>query len=72
MYWSEDGGKVVIACEDSYYVLSVNMARLNECLDRNDADGAQACFETLDEVNEAVKTASWVGDCFLYTNGGNR
>lgn len=30
------------------------------------------CFFIAGEVNEAVKTGLWVGDCFIYTNSVNR
>jgi coatomer subunit beta' len=35
-------------------------------------DGIEDAFTVLNEINESVRTAIWVGDCFIYTNGLNR
>ena len=35
-------------------------------------DGVEAAFEVVTDVNEAVRTGQWVGDCFIYPNSTNR
>ena len=32
----------------------------------------EEAFELLHEVSESVKTATWVGDCFIYNNSASR
>ena len=35
-------------------------------------EGIEDAFEVLGEMPDIVSTATWVGDCFLYTNVSNR
>ena len=35
-------------------------------------DGVEDAFDVAGEIPEVVKTGSWVGDCFIYTNTVNR
>ena len=37
-----------------------------------DEDGVEAAFDVLGEIEDVVKTGTWVGDCFIYTNNVNR
>ena len=32
----------------------------------------ESAFEIVTDINEAVRTGQWVGDCFIYTNSTNR
>ena len=74
MYWSESGELVVLACEETFYVLRFSrenyIAGLNA--GRADEDGVEAAFEVVTDINENVRTGQWVGDCFIYTNSTNR
>jgi coatomer subunit beta' len=72
VFWSDEGDHVALICDDSYYILAVNTAKLGEALARGDQAAAEACFEYLDEVAEQARTGQWAGDCFLYTNGAGR
>ncbi|XP_063837636.1 coatomer subunit beta' isoform X1 [Ostrinia nubilalis] len=73
VYWSESGGLVCLAADETYYVLKYNAAAVAR---RDPADvsgdGIEDAFEVVSEVNETVKTGLWVGDCFIYTNSLNR
>lgn len=35
-----------------------------------DDAGVEAAFDVLVELDEAVKTGTWVGACFIFTNTG--
>lgn len=75
MYWSENGELCCLASEESYYILKYNSEAVSEAFSTNqglDEDGVEAAFDVLGEIEEVVKTATWVGDCFIYTNSVNR
>jgi len=70
--WSEDGDHVALLCEDSYYILAVDTAKMQAALANGDQAACEASFEYLDEVAEQGKTGLWAGDCFVYTNVAGR
>ncbi|KAK9379823.1 coatomer WD associated region-domain-containing protein [Kockiozyma suomiensis] len=75
VYWSDSGELVVLACEETFYVLNFSKeAYLNAVQeDRVDPDeGVEEAFEVVTDVNETVRTGKWVGDCFIYTTATNR
>ncbi|SLM39699.1 copi vesicle coat beta [Lasallia pustulata] len=74
VYWSESGELVALACEDTFYVLRFSRENYIAALSAGevDEDGVEAAFEIVTDINEAVRTGQWVGDCFIYTNSTNR
>ncbi|KAG6852753.1 hypothetical protein C0991_009331 [Blastosporella zonata] len=75
VYWSGTGSLVAIISEDSFYILRFD----NEAYERKlkertpiTDEGVEEAFEVIADVSEAVKTAKWVGDCFIYTTANNR
>eukprot|EP01125_Pyxidicula_operculata_P006786 TRINITY_DN2331_c0_g1_i1.p1 TRINITY_DN2331_c0_g1~~TRINITY_DN2331_c0_g1_i1.p1 ORF type:complete len:896 (+),score=185.86 TRINITY_DN2331_c0_g1_i1:92-2779(+) len=76
IYWSESGDNVVIACENSFYMLKFNKALVNAALDAGGSipeDGIADAFDAeIHEIPERVRTGKWVGDCFIYTNTSNK
>mmetsp|Transcript_5278 Transcript_5278/g.8945 ORF Transcript_5278/g.8945 Transcript_5278/m.8945 type:complete len:1029 (-) Transcript_5278:226-3312(-) len=75
VYWSTDGEQVVLACEESYFVLSCNQAAIADAFETGTAsaeDGVEGAFELLHEIPEKVESGQWVGGCFLYTNASSR
>jgi coatomer subunit beta' len=76
VFWSESD-LVVIACEESFYVLKFNRLAFQAALDRSggflpEGEGVEDALEVVSEINEVVKTGTWVGDCFIYTTSINR
>ncbi|KAI8836673.1 coatomer WD associated region-domain-containing protein [Chytriomyces cf. hyalinus JEL632] len=76
VFWSESD-LVAIACDDIAYVLKFNRVAYQQYLDANGAqsigeEGIESAFDFVAEVSETIKTACWVGDCFIYTNTANR
>ncbi|KAG9050527.1 hypothetical protein FS837_004711 [Tulasnella sp. UAMH 9824] len=73
--WSTSGNLVVITSEESFYILRFDRdayaAALDSGVDTGD-EGVEEAFDMVGEVPEVVKTAKWIGDCFVYTNAANR
>lgn len=67
VYWSDSGEFVVIACDSSFFMLKFCSEAL-ETAEEPDEDGYEGAFEVLHEIPERVRSALWVGDCFIYTN----
>ncbi|KFB46946.1 AGAP004798-PA-like protein [Anopheles sinensis] len=75
VFWNEAGSLVCLATEDSYFILKVDIAMIQNALatkQQLSEDGIEEAFDVLGEVNELVRTGLWVGDCFIYTNSVNR
>jgi len=73
--WSENGELVAIATEESYFILSYDQAAFSSAESKGEEvteDGVESAFDVLGEVQESVRTGTWVGDCFIYTNALNR
>lgn len=72
VFWNEAGDLVALACEENFFILRYNKEVANACFESGEPlpeDGIEIAFELLHEVNDSVRTAIWVGDCFIYTNG---
>lgn len=74
IYWNETGEIVLLACEDSYFVLRYNKEAVAVALAAGQVgeEGVEESFELLHELSDKVRTGMWVGDCFLYTNNTQR
>ncbi|KAK0643754.1 coatomer WD associated region-domain-containing protein [Cercophora newfieldiana] len=74
VYWSESGELLAIACEDTYYVLRFSRENYNEAVQAGQVedDGVEAAFEVITDINEGIRSAEWLGDVLIYTNGTNR
>ena len=75
IYWSDNGELVSITTDSSFYVLKFNKEIVNGYFATGaepDSEGIEDSFELLHEISEKVRTAIWVGDCFIYTNANNR
>ncbi|OSX59589.1 hypothetical protein POSPLADRAFT_1067270 [Postia placenta MAD-698-R-SB12] len=75
VFWSGTGTLVAITTDDSFYVLRFDrdayLAKLEEGGDFSD-EGVEEAFELVTEVSDSVRTAKWIGDCFIYTTAANR
>ncbi|EDQ84291.1 uncharacterized protein MONBRDRAFT_39343 [Monosiga brevicollis MX1] len=76
VFWSEAGDKLTIVTnDDTFYMLSYNADAVAEVVASGgeiDEEGIEDALEVLEEIADSVNTACWVGDCFIYTNKGNR
>ncbi|KAG5179548.1 coatomer WD associated region-domain-containing protein [Tribonema minus] len=75
VFWSDAGDLVLLACEESYYVLRYDAGAVAAALARGAVDaeeGVEAAFELVGEVAGRVRTGQWVGACFLYTSDAGR
>ncbi|KAM9317649.1 coatomer subunit beta'-like isoform 2-T2 [Pholidichthys leucotaenia] len=75
IFWSDSGELVCIATGESFFVLRYLSERVVTALESTEEmaqDGIEDAFEVIGEVQEEVRTAVWVGDCFIYTTSVNR
>lgn len=75
VYWSDSGNLVLVACEDSAYVLSYNAAVTASAIAMGQVspeDGVDGSFDLLFEINDSISSGEWVGDCFIYCNNAGR
>ena len=74
--WSDDGDLVTIASEDAFFILRYNRnliaERLSSGVQGEPEEGFDDAFEVEQQIEERVRTGSWVGACFVYTSGTNR
>uniref|UniRef100_A0ABM0MQM6 Beta'-coat protein n=1 Tax=Saccoglossus kowalevskii TaxID=10224 RepID=A0ABM0MQM6_SACKO len=75
IFWSDNGELVCITTDESFFILKYNAEAASKAQETNEGiteDGVEDAFEVVGEVEEVVKTGTWVGDCFIYTNSVNR
>ncbi|KAF8634631.1 hypothetical protein AX15_000808 [Amanita polypyramis BW_CC] len=73
--WSGTSNLVAIIGEDTCYVLRFNRNAFNEKVEAGGDpgdEGFEEAFEVVSEINESIRTAKWVGDCFIFTTANNR
>lgn len=71
VYWSDSGNMVLLACEDTAYVLSFNAEVTAQAIAMgqvNPENGVDGSFDLLYEISDTVTSGKWVGDCFIYVN----
>ncbi len=75
VYWSDSGNMVLLATEDSAYVLSYNAQQVAQAIAMGQVSpeaGIDGSFELLYEINDKITSGKWVGDCFIYINNAGR
>lgn len=75
VYWSGTGNLVAIAGDESFYVLRFDRQAYSAYLDTGadlGDEGVEEAFELVVETPDVVRTAKWIGDCFVYTTAANR
>ncbi|PAV92208.1 hypothetical protein WR25_08988 [Diploscapter pachys] len=73
IFWADSGEMVAICGEESFYILKYNAdAVTNATTEEITEDGIEEAFEVIGEQGDAVKTAFWIGDCFVFTTALNR
>jgi len=75
VYWSDSGNMVLLATEESAYVLSYNAQQVAQAIavgQVNPEAGIEGSFELLYEINDKITSGKWVGDCFIYVNNAGR
>lgn len=75
VFWSEDGGRVTLTLEDTFYLLefdsqAVAQAIATGALQQDDMeDGLEEAFNFVDEYSETVQSGYWVSaNCFTFIN----
>jgi coatomer subunit beta' len=75
VYWSDSGNMVLLACEDTAYVLSHNAEVTAQAIANGQftaEDGVDGSFDLLYEISDTITSGKWVGDCFIYVNNVGR
>uniref|UniRef100_A0A7S4EQE9 Coatomer subunit beta' n=1 Tax=Pseudo-nitzschia australis TaxID=44445 RepID=A0A7S4EQE9_9STRA len=75
VFWSDSGNMVLLATEESAYVLSYNAQQVAQAIAMgqvNPEAGIEGSFELLYEINDTINSGKWVGDCFIFINGAGR
>lgn len=75
VFWSDSGNMVLLATEESAYVLSYNAQAVAQAIAMgqvNPEAGIEGSFELLYEINDKIMSGKWVGDCFIYINNAGR
>jgi len=75
VYWSDAGNMVLLACDDTAYVLSHNSAVVSSAMamgNISEEDGVDGSFDLLYEIHDNITSGKWVGDCFIYANANGR
>lgn len=73
VFWTEDGLKVVLALEESFYLLDFNSEKVDEIIAQGtpeDAeDGYEEAFTFVEEYSESITSAQWISsNCFTFIN----
>jgi coatomer subunit beta' len=73
VYWSDSADTLAVVTEETFYVLRYkpSAAVVNDAVSPTE-DGYEDAIDVVGECQESVKTALWVGDCFVYTTPTNR
>jgi coatomer subunit beta' len=73
--WSDNGSQVIIALEDTFYLLEFNAAEVTKIFaqgnltEEQQEDGPEEAFTLIDEYAEVVTSGRWVSDdCFVWAN----
>lgn len=75
VYWSESGELLVLTSESSFFILRYDpevVASMIESGEEPGEDGFEDAFDLIQEISEQVRSAFWVGDCFIYNNSSWR
>jgi coatomer subunit beta' len=75
VFWSDSGNMVLIATEESAYVLAYHAEKVSQAIATGQVspeDGVEGSFDLLYEIGDAITSGRWVGDCFIYVNNGGR
>jgi len=75
VFWCDSGNMVLLATEESAYVLSYNAQQVAQAIAMgqvNPEAGIEGSFELLYEINDKITSGKWVGDCFIYINNAGR
>lgn len=77
VYWSENGDQLILALEDTFYLLQFNNDKVEVALRKiasgssqdNDEDGIDEAFTFTEEFNDTVNSGVWITtDCFVFIN----
>ncbi|KAI8867406.1 Coatomer, beta' subunit [Ramicandelaber brevisporus] len=77
IHWSDSGDLFVIATEDSFFLLKYVKSAFNAYLEEHGStpseEGVDEALDFIAEISsESIKSGTWIGDCFIFTNAQNK
>lgn len=75
VYWSESGNMVLLATEESAFVLAFHADKVAQAIATGNVSpegGVDGSFDLLYEIGDVITSGKWVGDCFIYVNSSGR
>lgn len=73
--WSSSGELAALVTDSSTFVLKYNAEAVAEAFASGQTiaeDGVETAFDLVEEVEEKMRRAVWVGDCLLFVNRADR
>lgn len=73
VYWNETQELVLLVCEDQAFVLEYKKDLVDSAVSDGSVSpeiGVPGAFEPEHEISEKIEKGQWVGDCFIFSNGG--
>jgi coatomer subunit beta' len=73
--WSDSNELVAVVTETSAFVLKFNAGEVEEAFEAGaeiPEDGIDTAFDLVEEVEEKMRRALWVGDCLVFVNNNDR
>lgn len=73
--WSDSGELVALVSETGFFILKYNTGAVEAHFQSgagSTEDGLEFAFDLVEEVEEKVRQAAWVGDCLCFINGAER
>jgi len=75
LVWSQSGSYLAIIGDKSTYILEYDSKTVSKTFENGidtGIEGIKDSFKVKGEINEAIISGVWIGDCFLYVSGINR
>lgn len=74
VHWAESNEMLAIVSKSNFFILQYNRDRVAQALEQNElgSNGVENTFELLHQINDSINSATWVGDCFIYTTPEGR
>ena len=74
VYWAESNELLAVLSAQNFFILQYHRQNVSHALEHEElgSNGVENTFSLLHNVSESVSSASWVGDCFIYTTTDGR
>lgn len=70
--WADEGNFVALITDDVTHVLQVDLQRIEAGVEAGESELEEAFSEICELSREPTRSATWIGDCLVYTTASNR